>query len=281
MGVRAGIVVTGTEVLTGRVADDNGPWLADELRRLGVDVGQMLVVGDRLDDIASGLRFLAAANDLVVVTGGLGPTADDLTVEAVARVQDRPLALDPALEKSIAATVERLRARFGPAGGYHPAATATAIRKQATVPTGAIVVGPVGTAPGLVVPVAAGRSGATVVVLPGPPGEMRRTWAAAATTAPVATVLAGAGELCQCILRLWRVPESELAALLRAHDAELSGLEISTCLRAGELEIVARFAPAARPAWRHLAQTVGQAYPRASFSPDGATVDELVARLLT
>ena len=73
MGARAGIVVTGTEVLTGRVADRNGPWLAEELRRQGVDVGTVVVVGDRPDDLRRALDFLADADvDLIITTGGGG-----------------------------------------------------------------------------------------------------------------------------------------------------------------------------------------------------------------
>src|SRR3954451_13416955 len=99
VSVRAGIVVTGTEVLTGRVADRNGPWLADQLRVLGVDVGHIVVVGDRPDDVRSALEFLAGTGvSLVITSGGLGPTADDLTAQVVGDAQGRPSAVDPALE---------------------------------------------------------------------------------------------------------------------------------------------------------------------------------------
>src|SRR4051794_18713504 len=165
MAVSAGIVVTGTEVLTGRVADRNGPWLAEQLRRLGVDVGQIIVVGDRPDDLRTALQFLAAGNDLVITSGGLGPTADDLTAAVVAEVQGRVPELDRDLEQRIAAIVQRLAARFG--GRRDPEATAIGTRKQAMVPAGALVLEPTGTAPGLVVPVAAGCTGPPVIVLPG------------------------------------------------------------------------------------------------------------------
>src|SRR4051794_41372543 len=80
VGTRAGIVVTGTEVLTGRVTDRNGPWLAEELRQLGVDVGHVVVVGDRPEDLHAALVFLAGAGGaLVVPVGGRGPPAADLT----------------------------------------------------------------------------------------------------------------------------------------------------------------------------------------------------------
>ncbi len=80
MAARAGIIVTGTEVLTGRVTDRNGPWIAQRLRELGVDLAHTVVVGDRVPDITSALRFMAAEGlSLIVTSGGLGPTADDLT----------------------------------------------------------------------------------------------------------------------------------------------------------------------------------------------------------
>lgn len=270
MGVSAGIVVTGTEVLTGRVADRNGPWLAEQLRLLGVDVGQIVVVGDRPDDLASALRFLAAHNDLVITSGGLGPTADDLTAEVVAQVQGRPPRLDPGLEQRITAIV----ARFG--GLRDPESTAIAIRKQALVPEGASVLEPTGTAPGLVVPVAPGHTGPPVVVLPGPPSELQRMWPAVVATPVVRAVLAGAPELRQHTLRLWAVPESELAATLRRSDGDLAGLEITTCLRAGELEIVSRYAPEADPAQQRLVAAVRADFPTQLFS-EGPSVEELIA----
>ena len=113
MTARAGIVVTGTEVLTGRVTDANGPWLAEQLRLIGVDVGLIVVVGDRRDDLAAALRFLARDHDLVITSGGLGPTEDDLTAEVVAEVQGREVRLDTDLEVSISAIIQRLVAARG------------------------------------------------------------------------------------------------------------------------------------------------------------------------
>src|SRR5580693_286070 len=96
---RAGIVVTGTEVLTGRVTDRNGPWVAERLKELGVDVAYTTVVGDRPQDMEDVLRFMAGEGlDLIVTSGGLGPTADDLTAEVVGRAQGRPMMLDGELE---------------------------------------------------------------------------------------------------------------------------------------------------------------------------------------
>jgi competence/damage-inducible protein CinA-like protein len=279
MGSRAGIVVTGTEVLTGRVADRNGPWLAEELRRIGVDVGHVVVVGDRPDDLTAALGFLAGSGlDLVITSGGLGPTADDLTADVVARFQGRPSRLDPDLEAHIASIIERLTAGRG--WRLDPEATAAGTRKQALVPDGATVIAPVGTAPGLVVPPADGASGPPIVVLPGPPRELQGMWPAVVQDPLVVAALRDRMELRQRTIRLWGTPESELAATLREHDDLLGGLEITTCLRDGELEIVTRFAPGAQPAYDAFSGIVDAVYGQTLFSADGRSVDDIVADAL-
>jgi nicotinamide-nucleotide amidase len=273
---RAGIVVTGTEVLTGRVADRNGPWLAEQLRLLGVDVGHVVVVGDRPEDLSAALTFLTGTGvTLVITSGGLGPTADDLTAEVVAAFQGRSSSLDPALERRIGAIVERLSARRG--WRVDPEAAAAGVRKQALVPDGATVLEPVGTAPGLVVPPAEGRTGPTVLVLPGPPTELQGMWDAAVAAGPTQRAIAGRSELRQETVRLWGTLESQLAATMREHQAELAGLEITTCLRDGELEIVTRFDPAAQPAYDRFGELLAGTYGDTIFST-GPTLDELVAQ---
>jgi nicotinamide-nucleotide amidase len=271
VAVRAGIVVTGTEVLTGRVSDRNGPWVAEELRRLGVDVGAVVVVGDRPEDLRDALRFLAG-EDLVITTGGLGPTADDLTAQVVGHVQGRPSAVDPELEREIAGIVEGLM--DGRGWRADPEATAAGVRKQALVPDGATVLPPVGTAPGLVVPPAEGRNGPVVVVLPGPPSELQGMWPAALAAEPVQHAMAGRSELRQETLRLWGTLESQLAATLR--QSEWPGLEVTTCLRDGELEVVTRYGPDAQPEYDRLVEAVREAHGLQLFST-GPTVDDLVA----
>ena len=276
MSARAGIVVTGTEVLTGRVADRNGPWLAEQLRQLGVDVGHVVVVGDRPEDLHGALSFLAGTGvALVITSGGLGPTADDLTVDVVADFQGRSAEVDPELELRIAAVVQQLLARRG--WRADPSSTAAGVRKQARVPVGATVLEPVGTAPGLVVPPADGVTGPPVLVLPGPPPELQGMWSAALAAEPVRQALAGREELRQETVRLWGTLEAQLAATLRDHEPELDGLEITTCLRDGELEIVTRFAPDAQPAYDRLGALLAASYGDTLFST-GPTLDDLVAR---
>ena len=178
MSAKAGIVVTGHEVLSSRVTDRNGPWLAQQLDRLGVDLIQRVVVGDRGAEIYAALNFLKSTGvDLIVTSGGLGPTADDLTVAAVARFAGRELLYSRDLRERIERILEPYVSRWH----LDSEAVQAANRKQATVPRGALVLGPVGTAPGLVVNV----DGVTVVVLPGPPGQLRGTWEEAISTEPV------------------------------------------------------------------------------------------------
>jgi nicotinamide-nucleotide amidase len=113
VSARAAIVVTGTEVLSGRVSDRNGPWLADRLVELGVELSHVTIVGDRGDDMLAALRWCGELGvDLVVTSGGLGPTADDLTAVVVGAFCERRMVLDAELEERIAQIVLPLRARW-------------------------------------------------------------------------------------------------------------------------------------------------------------------------
>ncbi|HET7177352.1 MAG TPA: competence/damage-inducible protein A [Solirubrobacterales bacterium] len=274
--VRAGIVVTGTEVLTGRIADRNGPWVSERLAELGVEVAHILVVGDRAEDLEAALRFMAAEGmDLIVTSGGLGPTADDLTAEVVARFAGRELVLDAEMEGKIAAILRGYARRLR----FDEEAVMAANRKQAMVPEGAIGLDPVGTAPGLVVPV----DGRVVVVLPGPPRELRPMWPAALAAAPVRALLERATELHGYTLRMFGIPESELAKSLREIEADgvaLGEVEITTCLRKGEIEIDVRWRDGAGPTADAVREGLAARHPRHLFSLDGETVDSQVARLL-
>jgi nicotinamide-nucleotide amidase len=270
-------VVTGTEVLTGRIADRNGPWVSERLAELGVDVAHILVVGDRPGDLEAALRFMASEGmDLIVASGGLGPTADDLTAEVVARFAGRELVLDEAVEEKIAAVLRGFARRFN----FDEEPVLAANRKQAMVPEGAIALDPVGTAPGLVVP----AEGRVVVVLPGPPRELRPMWPAALATAPVLEVLERATPLHGYTLRMFGIPESEIAKSLREIEGdgvELSAVEITTCLRRGEIEIDVRYREEADATAEAVRAGLVERHERHLFSLDGETIDSQVARLLT
>lgn len=283
MSTRAGIVVTGTEVLTGRIQDRNGPWIADRLLELGVELAHVTICGDRPRDLTAALRFLADTGiDLIITSGGLGPTADDLTVQTVAEFCGRELVLDTDLEATIATILRSLMRRY-PDADFE--AVMAANRKQALVPAGAAVLAPVGTAPGVVVPAAAAGA-PTVVVLPGPPRELQAMWPAALATASVQQAIAARTHYRQQTVRMFGLPESSLADSLREAERSIAGferLEITTCLRRGELEIVTRYepdAPGAADAYTALVELLSTRHPRGVFSTDGSLIDEQVAALL-
>ena len=273
---RAAVIVTGTEVLSGRVRDANGPWLADRLLELGVEHATTVVVGDRAQDMRRALEWLASEGTALVITsGGLGPTADDLTIEVVAEFQGRPLVLDEGLEGRIAAKLEPLLARFP---SLDVAAWREGTRKQAHVPEGTTVLEPVGTAPGVVVP-----GTPTIVVLPGPPGELQAMWPDALRAPALRQAIAGAGSFEVRTLRIYGMPESEIAETLRVAERQgidLGEIEITTCLRRGEIEVVTRFAPEAADAYAALEEVIRERHAATLFSDDGSTIDELVARAL-
>lgn len=274
--IRAGIVVTGTEVLTGRIADANGPWISERLAEHGVEVAHILVVGDRPEDLEAALRFMADEGmELIVTSGGLGPTADDLTAEIVARFAGRPMALDEEMERKIAKILEGFAKRFR----LDQEAMLEANRKQAMVPEGATPLDPIGTAPGLVVP--AGER--VVVVLPGPPRELQPMWEDAVDTPQVRRVLARATPLRSYTMRMFGVPESEIAKSLREMESgglELDAVEITTCLRKGEIEIDVRYRDEAAAVAEEVREGLVRRHPRETFSIDGETIDAQVATLL-
>ena len=277
MSARAGIVVTGTEVLTGRIADRNGPWVADRLLELGVELAHITICGDRAADIEAQLRFLADEGvDLIVTSGGLGPTADDMTVATVARFCGRELELDVELENKIASILKHLMARIE---GADFDAVRAANRKQAMVPVGAVVMDPVGTAPGVVVP---GKP--TVMVLPGPPRELQPMWRTAVQLPAIQQAIAGRTIYRQDTIRIFGLPESGLAETLRDGEQrvpDFDALEITTCLRRGEIEMVTRYEPDAAEVYRQLVELLRDRHGQHIFSEDGSQVDDQVAELLT
>jgi nicotinamide-nucleotide amidase len=277
---RAGILITGTEVLTGIISDRNGPWLSERLREIGVDAAVIQIVGDRPGDLLAALRYMAGQGmALIVTSGGLGPTADDLTAEVVAAFAGREMVLDRVLESRIEEILSELMRRWP---NLDRDAIRASNRKQAMIPDGATVLDPVGTAPGLVVPPRAGAQ-PTVVVLPGPPRELQPLWEAARQTDAFAAAVAGATTYERGILRLFGIPESEIANTLRAAEAEglsLDPLEITTCLRRGEIEIATRYEPSGADAYAALVRFVRERHRDTLYSEDGSTVDQQVARLL-
>ena len=162
--MNAEIVTTGTEILLGEIVDTNAAWLAGRLRELGINVFYKTTVGDNLERITAVLRQGLERSDLVLVTGGLGPTVDDVTRDAAALAADRQLVLDG---ESLA-HIEAIFARWG--RKIHDNN-----RRQALLPASAVpILNPVGTAPGFIVEAARkGRPSSLLICLPGVPREMK------------------------------------------------------------------------------------------------------------
>lgn len=159
----AEIIAVGSELLGATRADTNSLFLSGRLARLGIDLRIKSVVGDERADLDVMLRQALERSDLVILTGGLGPTDDDLTREAVAEVLGQPMAIDESI-------VAKIRARFERRGLAMPEVN----RRQAQVPRGALVLdNPNGTAPGLFLDHAGPRGRGIVILLPGPPRELQ------------------------------------------------------------------------------------------------------------
>ncbi len=266
--MRAALVVTGTEVLEGRVQDENGATLGRWLTGAGVAVERITVVGDDLAAISAAVgEALGSGVDLVVTTGGLGPTHDDRTMEAVAVATGRSLAVH---EGALAMVTRALAAAPAGASG---AALAEGGRKQATLPEGATVLPPAGSAPGAVVP----HGGGVVVVLPGPPWECLAVWRTALRVPAVARVIGADPDAAPVAVMMADVVESEFMDAMGALQPEAHGLVVGVCARPGELEVTVR---PPGPGADAFVAGLSVSFPGAIFSTEGARVEEVVGRLL-
>jgi competence/damage-inducible protein CinA-like protein len=223
------VVVTGSELVRGERTDRNGPFLAGEALRLGLEPARIVVVGDNPTELESALGEGVQA-DACLVSGGLGPTHDDRTVEMVARALGRGLHVDGELEAQIEAVsraaADRLKRPY--------ADFQVGVTKQATVPDGAVSLGLAGTAPGLLVEHDGGR---VVVVLPGPPAELQRLWPNALETDAFRTLLARTQPPGRRVLRFFGVSESAVARALAEAGGDGDGVEATICARDFEIHV--------------------------------------------
>lgn len=267
---RAAIVATGSELVRGERQDRNGPFLAAEAVRLGLDPARITIVGDRPEDLERAFA-LAFESDLCLCSGGLGPTHDDRTVEIVARIAGRELRVDEALEQEISAVSRMIADRLGrPYSEF-----TTGVRKQATLPDGAVSLGLAGTAPGLVLD----TNGCVVVVLPGPPRELRRLWPRALETEPVRRVLARAPALHHTVLRFFGTPESAVAQALAEAGGDGDGLEATICAREFEIHVDLVAEPGGVGRAEQVAASLRGQLARYLFGEDERTVAEIVLDL--
>ncbi|HYY65340.1 MAG TPA: competence/damage-inducible protein A [Gaiellaceae bacterium] len=267
---RAVVVVTGSELVRGDRGDLNGPFLARELVSLGVDSARIIVVGDDLEELDASLRAGLEA-DLCVVSGGLGPTHDDRTVATLAGVLGRELIVDEELEREIASVsrrhAERLRRPY--------TEFAPGVRKQASLPSGAVSLGLAGTAPGFVIQI----TNTTFVVLPGPPSELRRLWEAARDSEPVRRVLARARPPERRTLRFYGVSESAVAGALDEAGGDGEGVEATICARDFEIHVDLVVRPDGEARAAALAASLREALGEFLFSEDERPVAAVVLEL--
>ncbi len=198
--MRAEIVAVGTELLLGQIPNENARWMSERLAAIGVDVLHHQAVGDNLDRIVEAMRLAASRADVVLVTGGLGPTQDDITRDALAALLAAPMVRDPRIE-------ELLREKFRAFGRSEMPESNL---RQADVPAGARTIIPArGTAPGLIAELA---GGARIYAVPGVPEEMVEMMEG--TVLPEIVSSAGAGVVRSRVLRCAGIGESALAEVV-------------------------------------------------------------------
>lgn len=269
--LRAAIVAVGSELLTPARVDTNSLLITRRLNELGIDVRGKCVAGDDRDDIAIAFRRALDRVDLVVMTGGLGPTDDDLTREAVAEALGLPLEEDPAL-------VEAIERRFRARGLRMPDAN----RRQAMVPRGARVLeNPHGTAPGLWLEV----EGRGVALLPGPPRELEPMLEALAR-GPIGARAPGRPVI-RRVLRIAGRTESHVEEAVQPVYSrwKTQAVPIETTILAApgtiELHLSARAAvDTAGPALDAAAREIEAVLGPDLYSTDGRQMEEVVGDLL-
>ncbi len=268
--MRAELVGVGTELLLGQIANTNAQWMSDRLASIGVDVLHHQVVGDNLDRIQEVLRLALDRSDVVLVTGGLGPTEDDITRDALAAMLGVGMRRHPEIE-------QLLRSKFDRFGG---SGMPTSNLRQADVPEGCRYIVPIrGTAPGLI---AEFSDGGRIYAMPGVPAEMMEMMEN--TVLPELAARSGPSALVSRTIRCTGIGESRVAELLRdlfttltnptvAYLASLGEAKVRLTAKAATADEAERIiAPVADEVVRRLGDTV--------FSLDDESLEQAVARLL-
>ena len=261
----AAVVLSGDELLDGSVADENGPHVAAELSRRGVKITSILAVADDAEHLGASLRFLLDAEpDLLIVSGGLGTTHDDLTAVALAEALGVGLDEDAValamLEDALRGIAKRRRTTVGE---LLPQA-----RRQARIPAGSAPLPPAGVAPGI----GARRGRTRIFALPGVPWEFRTMWE------QVARGLSAEGffpDVVRRVVRVYGSGEPAVAAVLESVPRDL--LEIGITAGGGEVGVRLRYVPTVEATSQADAIVVALQRAVSVFSVDGRTIDDTVA----
>jgi nicotinamide-nucleotide amidase len=268
--LRAEVVAVGTELLLGQIANTNARWISEALAAIGVDVLHHQAVGDNLDRIVDALRQASGRADVVLVTGGLGPTQDDITRDAIAVLLGVPMVRHPELE-------DLLRAKFR-AFGSSPMPESNL--RQADVPEGARHVVPErGTAPGLVATL---PNGSTVYAIPGVPAEMVEMMEG--TILPELAEAAGAVVRSR-VVRCAGIGESAVAELVTDLFEGSTNPSIAFLASTGEVKVrITAKTGSAEEADRMIAPVLDDVRERLGdhvFTVEDESLEEAVVRLLT
>ncbi len=267
--MRAEVVGVGTELLLGQISNTNARWMSEKLAEIGVDVPYHQVVGDNLERIVEVLALALSRADVVIVTGGLGPTQDDITRDAIAELMDAPLVRHPELESL-------LRSKFANYGRAMPANDL----RQADVPSGARYITPIrGTAPGLIAEFPGSKR---LYAVPGVPLEMVEMMEG--TILRELAALAGPATLVSRTLRCTGMGESRVAEILEDLFTTLTNPTVAYLASSGETKIrLTAKALDSAEAERLIAPVAEEVLHRLGdvvFTTSDESLEEAVVRLL-
>ncbi len=267
--MKAEIIAVGSELLTPDRLDTNSLFLTDQLNRLGIEVVRKLIVGDQQGQIRDAFREALGRVELVVSIGGLGPTQDDLTRETVAELLGRRLERNDSLLRGLEARFRRFGRQMSEAN-----------IRQAMVPEGATILENArGTAPGLWLE----ADGRIVILLPGPPHELKAMFAdqVASRLARVASGL----RLFHRELRVTGLPESEVDQRIAPIYTRVPEVQTTLLAAPGEIQVHLRAwskdSAAAEKLLNELVEQVSVALGENIFSTEGQSLEEVVAQSLT
>jgi nicotinamide-nucleotide amidase len=270
MRPRAAIVVTGSELVRGARRDANGPYLASRVLELGLDPIGVHIVGDGIVELRAALGTGLEA-DLLVTSGGLGPTHDDRTIAVLADVVGRSLIVDDELVTEIGGVSKRAAERLGRSYTDFEAG----VVKQATLPEGGESLGLAGTAPGVLLE----HAGSVVIALPGPPSELQRLWENASAHPAVLRLAGAAPARSHRVLRFFGPSESAVAHLLGEAGGETDGVEVTVCARNLEIHVDLYIDDAAREHGKELEAALVESFGERLFARDDSTVQDILLEL--
>lgn len=266
----AEILATGNEVLSGTIADTNSAHIAQVLEAAGIEVRRHTCVGDDLDHIAGAVAEICERADVLLVTGGLGPTGDDLTTEAVARAAGKKLAPDPEARQSMENYFIQRKRSMQPSDA-----------KQALLPEGAqCIVNDIGTAPGFMVAI----GGCRVFVMPGVPHEMKHMLETGVM--PRIDLLRSGGRLFAAsrTLTVFGLPESTVGERMAGFEAAFPGMRYGIRVRFPEIFVKVSTrqpdAEAAQDLAKKACDWVKKQVGESVFSDTGLSLEAEVGRLL-